>query len=48
LHIWTATWEVRIRLDTRIARILFSLEGNIMVLLQGVIKKTTKDAEAGT
>lgn len=33
---------LRIRLDTRIARILFSLEGNIMVLLHGFIKKQQK------
>ncbi len=33
-------WEVRIRLDNRIARVLFVLEGATMVLLHGFIKKT--------
>lgn len=41
-HLDGDVWEVRIRLDTRIARILFSLEGNIMVLLHGFIKKQQK------
>ena len=34
-------WEVRIRLENRIARILFVLEGSTMVLLHGFIKKTS-------
>lgn len=33
-------WEVRIRLDNRIARVLFVLEGSTMVLLHGFIKKS--------
>jgi phage-related protein len=33
-------WEVRIRLENRIARVLFVLEGSRMVLLHGFIKKT--------
>ena len=41
-HLDGDVWEVRVRLDTRIARILFSLEGNIMVLLHGFIKKQQK------
>ncbi len=41
-HLEGDVWEVRIRLDTRIARILFALEGNIMVLLHGFIKKQQK------
>ncbi len=41
-HLDGEVWEVRIRLDTRIARILFSLQGNIMVLLHGFIKKQQK------
>ena len=41
-HLDGDVWEVRIRLDTRIARILFALEGNIMVLLHGFIKKQQK------
>ncbi|MBF0448187.1 MAG: type II toxin-antitoxin system RelE/ParE family toxin [Magnetococcales bacterium] len=35
-------WEVRIQLDGRIARILFTVEEEIMVLLHGFIKKTQK------
>ncbi|MHB1214549.1 MAG: type II toxin-antitoxin system RelE/ParE family toxin [Thiobacillus sp.] len=31
--------EVRIRLDNKIARVLFTLEGSMMVLLHGFIKK---------
>ncbi len=41
-HLGGDIWEVRIRLETRIARILFALEGNIMVLLHGFIKKQQK------
>ncbi len=41
-HLGGDIWEVRIRLQTRIARILFALEGNIMVLLHGFIKKQQK------
>ncbi len=41
-HIGNDIWEVRIRLETRIARILFALDGNIMVLLHGFIKKQQK------
>ncbi len=33
-------WEVRIRLENRIARVLFVLDGSAMVLLHGFIKKT--------
>ena len=33
-------WEVRIRLENRIARVLFVLDGSTMVLLHGLIKKT--------
>ncbi len=35
-------WEVRSRLRNRIARILFTVEGNTMVLLHGFIKKSQK------
>lgn len=41
-HLESNVWEVRIRLETRIARILFALEGNVMVLLHGFIKKQQK------
>lgn len=33
-------WEVRIHLTGRIARILFTVMGNVMVLLSGFIKKS--------
>ena len=38
-HLGEGIWEVRVRLENRIARILFSLEGATMVLLHGFIKK---------
>lgn len=33
-------WEVRTNLPTRIARVLFTISGNEMILLHGFIKKT--------
>ncbi|GAC1329657.1 MAG: hypothetical protein NVSMB28_26700 [Collimonas sp.] len=33
-------WEVRIRLEGRIARVFFTLDGHVMVLLHGFIKKS--------
>jgi phage-related protein len=33
-------WEVRTQLPTRIARVLFTVKGNQIVLLHGFIKKT--------
>ena len=41
-HIEGEIWEVRTRLATRLARVLFVLEGNAMVLLHGFIKKERK------
>jgi phage-related protein len=35
-------WEVRIRLETRIARVLFSVIGGDMVLLHGFIKQSSR------
>jgi len=35
-------WEVRSRLDKRIARTLFTVHGDHMVLLHGFIKKSEK------
>ena len=35
-------WEVRSRVQNRIARVLFTVEGNLMVLLHGFIKKSQK------
>lgn len=33
-------WEVRTRLENRIARVLFAMDDSAMVLLHGFIKKT--------
>jgi len=35
-------WEVRSKLGNRIARVLFTVEKNVMVLLHGFIKKSEK------
>ena len=35
-------WEVRSRMEDRIARVLFCVDGLTMVLLHGFIKKTRK------
>lgn len=35
-------WEVRSELDNRIARVLFTVQGNVMLLLHGFIKKSQK------
>lgn len=39
-------WEVRSRLGDRIARLLFCVDGQTMVLLHAFIKKTQKNAAA--
>ena len=39
-------WEVRIRLENRIARVLFVLDGSTMVLLHGFIKKTQATSQS--
>lgn len=39
-HLDGPIWEVRTTLQTRIARVLFAVDGSIMLLLHGVIKKT--------
>lgn len=41
-HLGGDIWEVRIRLGNRIARILFAIDGQTMVLLHGFIKKQQK------
>lgn len=41
-HLGGDIWEVRINLSNRISRILFTLEGQTMVLLHGFIKKQQK------
>jgi phage-related protein len=38
--------EVRIRLENRIARVLFVLDGSTMVLLHGFIKKTQATSQS--
>lgn len=45
-HIEGDVWEVRTRLSTRIARVLFTLMGSEMVLLHGFIKKERKTPKA--
>ena len=35
-------WEVRISLGSRIARILFTVKGNVIILLHGFVKKSQK------
>jgi phage-related protein len=41
-HLDDSIWEVRTRLNTRIARVLFVMESDTMVLLHGFIKKEQK------
>jgi phage-related protein len=41
-HLDGDIWEVRTRTATRIARVLFTVEGGVMVLLHGFIKKDQK------
>lgn len=41
-HLGGGIWEVRIRLGNRIARVLFAIEDQTMVLLHGFIKKQQK------
>lgn len=41
-HLGGDLWEVRIRLDNRIARVLFAIEDGAMVLLHGFVKKQQK------
>jgi phage-related protein len=39
-------WEVRSHLDRRIARVIFTVQGDLMVLLHGFIKKSQKTPAA--
>ncbi len=41
-HLGGDIWEVPIKLDWRIARVLFATEGRAMILLHGFIKKEQK------
>jgi phage-related protein len=45
-HITGDIWEVRIKLNNRIARVLFCIEQSSMVLLHGFIKKTQKTPDS--
>ncbi|MFA6498482.1 MAG: type II toxin-antitoxin system RelE/ParE family toxin [Desulfurivibrionaceae bacterium] len=45
-HLDGDIWEIRVRLDRRIARIMFVAENGLMVLLHGFIKKTQKTAQS--
>ena len=38
----TGLWEVRSRLDNRIARVIFTIYGEFIVLLHGFIEKSRK------
>ncbi len=38
----TDLWEVRINITTGIARVLFTVDGELMILLHGFIKKSQK------
>ncbi len=35
-------WEIRVRLKNKIARVLFNVIDNLMILLHGFIKKSQK------
>lgn len=41
-HLRGAIWEIRTRLDNRIARTLFAVDQASLILLHGFIKKTQK------
>lgn len=41
-HLDGDIWEVRIKLDNRIARVLFVVDKQTMILLHGFIKKSQK------
>jgi len=41
-HLGSDIWEVRSKLESRIAKILFATEGSTMILLHSFIKKQQK------
>ena len=41
-HLRGRIWEIRTRLPNRIARVLFSVSGDDLILLHGFIKQTQK------
>ena len=45
-HLHGAVWEVRTSLTNRIARTMFAVESDVMVLLHGFIKKTQATPQA--
>lgn len=45
-HLGGGLWEIRTRLDNRIARVLFVLSGSTMVLLHAFIKKQQETPKA--
>ena len=45
-HLGGGIWEVRIRLENRIARVLFVLNDSEMILLHGFIKKQQETPKA--
>lgn len=45
-HLQGELWEVRTTLSSRIARVIFAVEGNTMFLLHGFIKTTQKTPPA--
>lgn len=45
-HLQGDLWEVRSTLRTRIARVIFAVDGNTMYLLHGFIKSSQKTAPA--
>jgi phage-related protein len=38
-HLEGGIWEIRVKLENRIARVFFCLEGSTLVMLHGFIKK---------
>ena len=38
-HLEVGIWEIRVKLENRIARVFFCLEGSTLVMLHGFIKK---------
>jgi len=38
-------WEVRVSIPGGIARVMFTIDGNLMILLHGFIKKSQKTPE---
>lgn len=41
-HLGEGLWEVRSRLGDKVARVIFCVDGRLMVLLHGFVKKTQR------